>query len=244
VELDLKERVALVTAASRGLGRAIATALASEGAHIVIAARGKGDLLAAEAAIKETGAEVLAIPADISDEEAPKQLVAATLERFGRIDIVISSNAGPPRAPALEISDEAMHDAFNANMLSSIRLVRESLPHMLESGWGRIVCIASYSILQAMPPLALSNAARSALWAWAKTAAYDLQNSGVTLNLACPGPHATGHIAARPGADQIDMQKLGDPKRFGEVVAFLCSDAAAYINGARIVIDGGKSLAL
>jgi 3-oxoacyl-[acyl-carrier protein] reductase len=243
MDLGLKGRVALVTAASRGLGLSCATAFAQEGASVVITARGKDDLAAAEQSISATGANVLAIASDMDDPATPRDLVAATIERFGRIDVVLASNAGPPRANALDVSDEDILAAVNSNMLSTVRLVREALPHMREASWGRICAIASYSIVQAMPQIALSNAARSALWAWAKTAAHDLEHSGVTINVICPGPHMTPHLASRPNAAQITVP-LGDVDDFGKIVAFLCSEPAAYINGARIVVDGGKSLSL
>jgi 3-oxoacyl-[acyl-carrier protein] reductase len=121
-----------------------------------------------------------------------------------------------------------------------VRLVREALSLLQANGWGRICCITSYSIKQPIPTLALSNLARTGLWAWAKTAAADLFPSGVTLNLACPGAHATDRMRQLGG----DRGTMGDPAEFGRIVAFLCSQPAAYISGAAVVVDGATSVGL
>jgi 3-oxoacyl-[acyl-carrier protein] reductase len=139
------------------------------------------------------------------------------------------------------VDDDAIRAAVEANFLSAVRLVRAALPSMRANSWGRICCIASYSVVQPVPTLALSNAARVGLWAWAKTAAQDLgtERSGVTLNLACPGLHATDRGRAAGGSGV-----MGDPADFGKVVAFLCSQPAGFVNGAAVVVDGGATLAL
>jgi 3-oxoacyl-[acyl-carrier protein] reductase len=128
-----------------------------------------------------------------------------------------------------------------ANLLSSVRLVRGALPYMRAEGWGRLCCISSYSVVQPIPGLALSNTARSGLRAWAKTAAADLaaEAVGITLNLVCPGPHATDRMRQLGGTGP-----MGDPADFGRVVAFVCSAHAGFVNGATIVVDGGATLAL
>ena len=148
---------------------------------------------------------------------------------------------GPPQQAALDCDDDAILKAVQANLLTSVRFVRAALPHMRQAGWGRICCISSYTILQAVPTLALSNTARAGLWAWAKTAAADLRDTGVTLNLACPGLHATDRMLELGGGGGRHM---GDPADFGRVVAFLCSQPAGYLNGARVIVDGGDTLAL
>ena len=164
------------------------------------------------------------------------------MERFGRLDIVVANAGGPPPGNALDVDDDAIRAAVEANMLSSVRLVRSALPHLRAGGWGRLCCISSYSVVQAIPALALSNAARSGLRAWAKTAAADLaaEGSGVTLNLVCPGLHATERMQQLGAASG----PMGDPADFGRVVAFLCSAHAGFVNGATIVVDGGATLAL
>jgi 3-oxoacyl-[acyl-carrier protein] reductase len=142
------------------------------------------------------------------------------------------------------VDDAALTAALNANLLTSVRLVRSAVPIMAEHGWGRICCITSYSVVQPIPTLALSNTARVGLWAWAKTAANDLatDETGITLNLACPGPHATERMRQLGGDG--GGSPMGDPADFGKVVTFLCSDPARFVNGAAVVVDGGATLAL
>ncbi len=234
--------MALVTAGSRGLGRATAEALVAEGAKVVVSARGEEDVAKAEVALRSSGGEAVGLVADVTDAGAPARLVAETLEYFGRLDVVVANAGGPPAGRALEVDDAALEAALNANLLTSVRLVRASVPHMRERGWGRICCIASYSVKQPIPTLALSNTARTALWAWVKTAAADLASDGITLNLACPGTHATERMVQLGGSGGPGL--MGDPADFGRVVAFLCSEPASYINGAALVVDGGSTLAL
>src|SRR5204862_2260866 len=125
---------------------------------------------------------------------APGRLVAAAVERFGAVDIVVANAGRPPPGRALEVTDEQLVAALNANLLTSVRLVREAVPRMRARHWGRICCITSYSVKQPIPTLALSNTARTGWWAWAKTAAIDLLPDGITLNLACPRSHATARM--------------------------------------------------
>jgi 3-oxoacyl-[acyl-carrier protein] reductase len=240
VDLGIAGKIALVTASSKGLGRASALALAGEGVRVAICARGEAALRAAEADIRDLGADVLAIVADVTDPEAPARLVAQTVEHFGGLDILVANAGGPPPARALEITDEQIAAAVNANLTTSVRLVREAVPHMRGGGWGRICMITSFSIKQPIAGLALSNLARTGLWAWAKTAAQDLFPAGITLNLACPGHFATDRMKQLGG----DPAHMGHPADFGKVVAFLCSQPANYLSGAAVNIDGAAVLGL
>ena len=240
MDLGLAGRVALVTAASKGLGRAIAQARAEEGVRIVICARGEEALRATEAELARH-TEALAIVADVTDPAAPARLVAKTVERFGRLDILVANAGGPPPGRALELDDERMTAALNANLLTSVRLVREAVPHLRQRGWGRICLITSASVKQPIPTLALSNTARTGLWGWATTAAADLFADGVTLNLACPGLHGTDRIRELGTPEGVP---LGDPKDFGKVVAFLCSEPAAFVSGTAVLVDGARTLGL
>lgn len=242
MDLGLEGRVAVVAASSKGLGRASAEALAGEGARLVISARHKEALENTEASLRSRGAEVVSLCADVTDEATPERLVSLALEQYGRLDVVVANAGGPPPARALDVDDEAILAAVQANLLTSVRLVRACLPHIREAAWGRICCIASSTITEANPTLALSNTARTGLWAWAKTAAADLRGSGITLNLACPGYHATDRMIELGMA--ASGRPMGDPADFGKVVAFLCSEAAGNLNGTRVVVDGGESLAL
>lgn len=236
MDLGLDGKVALVTAASRGLGRAAALALSREGARVTICARDP-DRLAATAA--ELPGEVLASPADVTDPAAPARLVAATLERFGALDILVANAGGPPQARALDVVDDGMLAALNANLLTSIRLVQAAVPSMRAAGWGRICLLTSYGVKQPIPTLAYSNTARTGLWAWAKTAAQDLIGDGITLNLACPGLHATDRVKELGAGG-----RLGDPDDFGKVVAFLCSKPAGFVSGAALQVDGAATVGL
>jgi 3-oxoacyl-[acyl-carrier protein] reductase len=240
MDLGIEGRVALVTASSKGLGRAAATALAAEGAKVVISARGEEALRKTAAEIAGAGGEVHAIRADVTDPEEPRRLVAETIETFGGLDILVANAGGPPQGRSLEITDEQIETAVNANLTTSVRLIREAAPALQEGAWGRICCITSWYMKQPSRTLALSNLARTGLWAWAKTAAFDLFESGVTLNLICPGAHATDRMLQLGGSGE----GMGDPADFGRVVAFLCSEPARYISGATLMVDGAASVGL
>lgn len=238
MDLGIAGRVALVTASSKGLGRASAEALAADGAKLVICARGGEDLDETASAITAAGGEVLPIVADVTEPGTPAELVTAAVERYGRLDIVVGNAGGPPPGAALDVDDEALTAALNANLLTSVRLVREAVPHLRENGWGRICLIASSSVRQPIPSLALSNTARAGLWAWAKTAAHDLMPDGITLNLACPGLHATDRMRQLGGGAVGGDRRAGDPADFGKVVAFLCSEPAGFVSGTAVGVDG------
>jgi 3-oxoacyl-[acyl-carrier protein] reductase len=241
MDLGIDGKVALVVAGSRGLGRATAEALAAEGVRVMLSARNRESLEQALASIRATGAEVASELADISDPDSPSRLVEATVRRFGTVDIVIANAGGPPPGRALDVDDAKIDAALDANLKSAIRLTREAVPVMRKKGWGRVCFITSYSVVQPLPGLALSNMARAGLWAWVKTAAQDLagEQSGITLNLLCPGPHATDRMRELGGDGP-----MGDPADFGRIAAFLCCRHTAFVNGAALVIDGGATLAL
>jgi 3-oxoacyl-[acyl-carrier protein] reductase len=235
MDLGLRDRVAVVTAASKGLGRATAEALAAEGARVVLNARN-------EAALDEIASEMpdaLVVAGDITDPALPARLVEAAFERWGRLDIVVGNAGGPPTGRALEVDDDQILAAVNANMLASVRLARAALPHMQARRWGRICFIASAAVRQPLPDLALSNVARTGLWAWAKTAAQDLAEEGITVNLVCPGLHATDRLLERGVTG-----RSGDPADFGRVAAFVCSSPAAFVNGIALGVDGGAVVGL
>ncbi len=236
MDLGIEGKVALVTAASKGLGRASAHALADAGCRVVICARGEDTLRATAAEI-----DGYAIVSDVTQPGEPERLVAAAVDRFGALDILVANAGGPPPMRALDVDDGAIAAAVNANLTTSVRLVQAALPHMRTSGWGRICCIASSSIKQPIPTLALSNLARTGLWAWAKTAAADVFADGVTLNLACPGLHATDRIK---NLGMGEGASIGDPADFGRVVAFLCSEHAKFVSGAAVMVDGAASSGL
>lgn len=235
MDLGIAGKAAVVTGASKGLGFGSALALSEEGCNVVLCARNESALN--DAAARLPG-ESHVVAADVTAPDVPAQLVAAAVERFGGCDIVVGNAGGPPLKRALEVTDDDIAAAVNANLTASVRLVREALPHMRASGWGRVCLITSSSIKEPLAGLALSNLARTGLWAWAKTAAADIaaESPGVTLNLISPGIHATDRMKQLGlGPDT----RAGDPEDFGKIVAFLCSQPAAYVNGTAVVVDGG-----
>ncbi|HSK35096.1 MAG TPA: SDR family oxidoreductase, partial [Actinomycetota bacterium] len=185
--------------------------------------------------------EALAVQADVTEPGSPRRLVEVAVERFGGLHVLVANAGGPPPARALEVDDEALLAALQANLLTSIRLVRAAVPHMREVGWGRICLITSKAVKEPIPTLALSNTARTGLWAWAKTAAADLFDDGITLNLACPGTHDTERARK---AGMLGDGPVGDPADFGKVVCFLCSDPARFISGTALQIDGATTTGL
>lgn len=241
MDLGIAGKVALVTAASKGLGRASAMALAAEGAHVGICARGEEALRATEVAIRDAGGQVHAMVADVTAPDAPSRLVAETVERFGGLDILVGNAGGPPPGRALDITDEQIAAAVNGNLTTSVRLVRKAVPWMRRGHWGRICLITSFSVKQPIDGLALSNLARTGLWAWAKTAAQDLIADGITLNLACPGHHSTDRMRQLSGGDLTGM---GDPADFGRIVAFLCSQPCGYLSSVAVNVDAAAVVGL
>lgn len=235
MDLGPHGRVAVVTAASKGLGRATAIALAAEGAKLVLNARNTAALVE----LAGTLPDAIVVPGDITDPALPAHLVDAAVEAWGKVDVVVGNAGGPPTGSALDITDEQLLDAVNANLLASERLARAAVPHMRAQQWGRIVFIASASVKQPIRDLALSNVSRTGLWAWTKTAAQDLAEDGITINLAAPGLHATDRLTERGVTG-----RTGDPADFGAAVTFMCSKQARFINGTALGIDGGAVLGL
>jgi 3-oxoacyl-[acyl-carrier protein] reductase len=258
MDLGLSGKVALVGASSKGLGKASALALAREGARVTVCARTEADLEAAAEEIRsETHAEVLAVPADLSSGEGIGAVVAATVERFGGLDVLVANTGGPPPGKFAELSDEDWRQGFERVTLSFVRAVREAAPHMRERGWGRIVGIQSSSVKQPVEFLDLSNGIRPGIAGLTKALMPELAKDGITINLVLPGTFLTARInpalaggtanidetvAAQlaPLAASIPMGRLGDPIELGNVVAFLASEQASYITGAVYQVDGGK----
>ncbi len=257
MDLGLSGRTAVVAAASRGLGRASALALAREGANVAICARDGEELEAAAAEIRaDSGAEVLAVPADLTDPEAIAGVVAAAVERFGGLHVLVHNSGGPPVGRFGDIDDEQWHLGFELVTMSFVRFVRAAVPHMRAGGWGRIVGIQSSSVKQPVAGIDISSGTRPGVAGLAKALMGELAGDGITINLVLPGMFATSRIhpglvsadpqerrAAEeqlaPVAERIPVGPLGDPIELGELVAFLASERAGYITGAVCQIDGG-----
>ena len=257
MDLGLGGRVALVAAASRGLGKAIAWELAREGAAVAICARGKEDLKrTAQEIAEDTGSRVLAVTADVTVTRDVLNLVDTVVRNLGRLDILVNNAGGPPPGPSLTFSDEDWRAALELNLLSTVRLTRAAVPHMKANGWGRIINLTSVAVKQPIPDLVLSNAARSGVIALAKTLALELAPDGITVNSVCPGFTRTERVlelaqarAEREGMDleevlaayerQIPMGRMGRPEELAALVSFLASERAAYITGTAVQVDGG-----
>jgi 3-oxoacyl-[acyl-carrier protein] reductase len=245
VDLGIEGRTALVMAASRGIGRGVAAALAREGARVAISSRSEDSLREAAAHI---GAEVRTFPADTGDHERLRQLPGEVAEAFGPVDILVLNTGGPPGGGALDNSLEEWDEAFRTLVLATRVLVEGVLPSMRERGWGRIVNVSSSSIREPIPGLTLSNANRLAALGLLETLADEVAGEGITVNTVATGMFATERLADREGSlesaeaaaeERIPAKRLGQPDEYGDLVAFLCSERAAYLTGAVIPLDGG-----
>jgi 3-oxoacyl-[acyl-carrier protein] reductase len=257
MDFGLKNRVALVAAGSRGLGRAVAEELAAEGASLLLCAREAQTLTETASAIAETsGAHVLAVPADVTVFDDIKRLVDAGIERFGRIDILITNAGGPPAGRFEHLTREQWDDAIKLTLLSAVELARQVLPGMKERRWGRIINITSIAVKQPVENLLLSNSMRAGLTGFARTLANEVAADGITVNNVLPGYTRTDRLeelaqmmaekqGITPGEfrgkweKEIPMGRLGEPREFAALVAFLASERASYITGTSIQVDGG-----
>lgn len=257
MDLGLDGRPALVAAASKGLGRACAMALAAEGARVAICARDEAALRTARDDIAgATGAEVVAVPADVSTEEGAVGFVREGSAALGGCQILVANAGGPSVGPALGLSDRDLQAALELNFLSTVRMIREAVPHMREAGSGRVVVISSSSVKQPISGLALSTSARAAAAGWTKHVADELAGEGITVNTVLPGRIETDRVqelrrsraetegrdmkeVAASEAEAIPAGRTGDPAELGALVAFLCSERASYVTGTFIAVDGG-----
>jgi len=262
MNLGLEGKIALVTAASKGLGRAIAEELAAEGAIVGMCARGEEALTAARDEIaKRTSATVHAVVADVSRADGIDRATSMMLDRFGRVDVLVTNAGGPPSGP-FETHDWAVWQrAVDLTLRSAVELTRAVLPGMRERRWGRILNVTSIAVKQPVDGLMLSNAIRSAVTGFARTLANEVATYGITVNNMLPGYTRTERVlelnaanAAREGVQveqierriegQIPMRRLGEPREFAALAAFLASERASYITGQSIAVDGGWIRAL
>ena len=257
MDLGLRGRVAIVAAASKGLGRAVAEELAREGAHVAICARTAQTLEETAAGIaKSSGTEVFHTALDVTDSKAVAEFVAAVETRFGRVDICVTNSGGPPSNVFKGTTQEDWRAALDQLLMSTVFFAQETLPRMQKRKWGRLITITSSAVKQPVDGLLLSNSIRAGVAGLARTLANEYAADGITVNNVCPGYTRTARldglaatISARTGTKpeevfakwerEIPAGRLGTPQEFAAVVAFLASERASYVNGASIAVDGG-----
>ena len=262
MDLGLRGRVAIVAAASKGLGFAVASELAQEGAEVAICARTAADLeIAASAIGQKIGRAVFRQALDVTDAVLVQKFVEDVERRYGRVDICVTNTGGPPAKKFDEISMDEWRVAVDQMLMSAVYFARAVLPRMRQNRWGRFITITSVSVKQPIDGLLLSNSVRAAVAGLARTLANEYGPDGITVNNVCPGYTLTDRLeelAAKLAQDagvpretiyerwsaQTPLRRLGRPEEFGAVVAFLASERAAYINGVSLAVDGGLARGL
>ncbi len=257
MDLGLKNKVALVAAASRGLGRAVAEELAVEGVSLVLCSRSEEAInQAANEIAQATGAKVLAVAADVSKANEIARLTQFGFERFGRIDILVTNAGGPPAGQFENLSQEQWEAATRLTLFSAVELARQVLPGMKARRWGRILNITSIAVKQPVDNLILSNSLRAAVTGFARTLANEVAPFGITVNNIMPGYTRTDRVeelarqtSEKTGASltdafakwerEVPMGRIGEPREFAALAAFLASERASYITGSSIAVDGG-----
>lgn len=262
MNLGLNGKVALVAAASKGLGYATALGLAREGAKVALCARTEADIRrAGEQIAAETGADVLPLAADVTNPEELTRLVEVTVETFGGLHILVPNSGGPPAGTFETLDESKWQAALDSTLLSTARLIRAALPHLKTAGWGRIIVITSTSVKQPIPGLLLSNSLRAGIVGLCKTLSQEFAPYGITVNNVAPGSFDTDRLkhlhernaqaagisfdeARRQAEQKIPLGRLGHPEELANAVVFLASEAASYITGQTLLVDGGQTLGL
>lgn len=257
MDLGIAGKVAFIAGGSQGLGRAVTMEMAREGAKIAVCALDDPELPKAVEEIKAaTGAEIIGIPADLTDSAQASNFVRKGLEHYGTVDILVTNAGGPPNRIFLEIDEEMWHYGVRLNLMSAIILAREVVPTMIKKQWGRIINMTSISVKQPIEGLILSNTVRSGVVGLAKSLSNELAQYNITVNNVCPGYTMTERVrslsvflAEMEGVEpediikrweaEIPMGRLGKPEELAALVTFLASERAAFITGASIQIDGG-----
>ena len=257
MDLGIQDKVALVAASSRGLGKAVALKLSQEGAKLGVCARNEKKISeAGESIAAETGGIVRSYKADVTQKDQVKHMVGDVVSSLGSIDILVCNAGGPPPGFVDDFTPDDYRNAVELNLLSTISLCHEALHHMKKNRWGRIICITSVSAKQPIPNLILSNTARSGVLGFAKSLSEQIAPYGITVNSVCPGYTKTERVEelAQSYADSgkgtqddfyrtieasIPMKRLGTTEEFAHTVAFLASEGAGYITGVVLQIDGG-----
>jgi len=259
MDLKLKNKIAIVAAASQGLGKASAMALAREGATVVICSRRIKEITeTADEIQKSTGAAVIPFAADVAKPEDIEILVSETRQRFGTVHILVNNAGGPPVGDILTLTDEDWLKGHELTLMSMVRFTRAVLPMMIRQQWGRIITITSIAAKQPINELLLSSAIRPGILGLTKVLANQYANKNITVNTVCPGHTLTNRqeeLAASQAAKKnisveqylkdtasaIPASRLGKPEEIGNVIAFLASEQASYVNGVNLLIDGSAA---
>ncbi len=261
MDYKLKGKVAIIGGSSKGLGRACALSLAKEGVNVVLCARRQRALDETRKMIEGFGVEVLALRVDMSIMEDNERIVKETIDRFGRIDILVNNSGGPAPGSFREVSIADFDEAYNAVLRYNIRMIKLCLPYMEQKGWGRIVNITSVSVKEPMPTMVLSNIFRTAVVSFAKSISKEIMGKGITINNVCPGYFRTDRITelmekeshvANVSPQEYEQgvmssfphKRFMSPDELGDMVAYLCSEQARSITGTTIQIDGGVNSGL
>ncbi len=257
MDLGLKDKIAVVAAASRGLGRAAAEALASEGAKLAICSRDAEKIHETGEALREDhGVEVLALECDVTSPKSIEDFARRVLETYGTAHVLFTNAGGPPPGRTPDLAPADYHAAVQLNLMSTVHLVYAFLHKMKEQHWGRIIASTSITVKQPLPVLALSNVSRAGVIGFVKSLSADLGPLGITANALAPGYIMTERVeqllenqaktqgipyedALQAVVGQIPAGRVGTPREFGALAAFLASEQAAYINGETVLIDGG-----
>lgn len=248
MDFALGRRRALITGASSGLGLGCAHALSAEGATVTLVARSAERLAAARATFPD-GADVHTLVADVSDPDAVAAMVAAAETAMGGIDILVANAGGPPPGDVSSTHLDAYLPALRLNLLSTVAMCTAAVPAMRARGWGRVVAITSTTVREPSANLVLSSTARAGVTAYLKTLAREVARDGVTVNSLQPGLHRTDRLVKVYGdtsrlAESVPTGTIGEADDFGRIAAFLCSDAAKFVNGVAIPVDGGATQGL
>jgi len=257
MDLGLKDRVALVCGASKGLGKAVALGLAREGTRLAICSRNLENIQkVAEEIRKASGTEVIPLAVDLSSSEEARRFFREAHQHYGQVDILVNNAGGPPSLLFLEISEDHWQEAFQLTLMSAVTLMKEAIPVMQARKFGRIINLTSVAVKQPILGLILSNALRTGLVGLAKTLATIYAPDNILINNVCPGytltervrelsaviarrQHATPEAVIQGWEAEIPMGRLGKPEELADLVVFLASERAGYLTGATIQVDGG-----
>jgi len=257
MDLQLKDKCAFVAGSSRGLGYAVALTLAKEGSKVAVNGRDEGKVnAAAEKIYKETGTQAIGLAGDVTDPDAPRRLLEETVQRLGRLDLLVTNAGGPPSGAFESFDEAAWQKAVDLSLMSHVRLIRAALPHLRTSRAASVLTVTSYSVKQPIPNLVLSNSVRAATVGLTKTLALELGRDGIRFNSILPGWTETERVtelmtfrAGQNGTtveEEISKQakdspfgRMGKPEEFANAAVFLLSPAAAYITGVMLNVDGG-----